>query len=205
MPGFNIGSISGSAYLGGNNPQNTTETKRKYRWVFRILGGAGNGGWTQQGLLLLQSASRPSITLQEIEMHHGQEMASFAGKHTWENINLVWYDAEQPDISGAVYAWINTVINLQSMGVDVPANYKKFAQLDITNGLGEAVEEWNIHGSWPLNANWQDLSYSANELLTCEATLKYDRAIRTCGPVTNNIQGVTPPGINCSPAFVSSR
>lgn len=201
MPGFNLGQ-AGDEYLGGNNPANTIELKRKYRWVFRLLGTNATGGWTQAGLLLLQSANRPNFQFEEIEMHHGQEVSKFAGKSTWEVVTLVWYDAQQPDISGACYSWLQTVINITSQGVAPPAQYKKRAELAITDGVGVDVETWTMYGSWPVTVNWQELNYSSNELLTCEATMRYDRAIRSCGP-GSNIQGVTPPpGPVCSTAFV---
>lgn len=201
MPGFNLG-LQGDEYLNGNNPSNTIELKRKYRWVFRVLGTANNGGWTQAGLLLLQSASRPSFSFEEIEMHHGQEVSKFAGKSSWEVVTLVWYDAEQPDISGACYSWLQTVILISSQGVAPPSQYKKQAQLAITNGVGVDVENWFMYGCWPVTVNWQELNYSSNEMLTCEATMRYDRAVRTCGP-TQSIPGVdSPPGPSCSSAFI---
>lgn len=201
MPGFNLG-LAGDEYLDGANPSNTIELKRKYRWVFRLLGTNATGGWTPAGLLLLQSANRPSFQFEEIEMHHGQEVSKFAGKSTWEVVTLVWYDAEQPDISGAVYSWLQTVINITSQGVAPPAQYKKRAALSITNGVGVDVETWSMYGSWPVTVNWQELNYSSNELLTCEATMRYDRAVRSCGEGPS-IGGVTaPPGPVCSSAFV---
>lgn len=201
MPGFNLG-LGTDNYLDNSNPQNTIELKRKYRWVFRILGAANRGGWTPAGLLLLQSAQRPNFSFEEIEMHHGQEVSKFAGKSSWEVVTLVWYDAEQPDISGACYSWLQTVINISSQGVAPPAQYKKTAQLAITNGVGVDVENWNMYGCWPVTVNWQELNYSSNEMLTCEATMRYDRAIRTCGGAPSIAGVVSPPGPVCSTAFV---
>lgn len=202
MPGFNLG-LDGDEYFGGNNPSNNVEIKRRYRWVFRILGTTNSGGWTPAGLLLLLSATRPNLTIEEIEMHSGQEVARFAGKSSWEVCTLTWYDAEQPDISGAVWSWISTVINIQSQGVAVPASYKKFAQLAMTNGLGVDIENWNMYGAWPTNFNGGDLNYSSNEMATVEATMRFDRAVRVCGQGPT-IPGVAaPPGPNCSSAFVA--
>ena len=170
MPGFNVVNAGGDP----NGPSNTIEIRRKHRWLFETLGPV-----SPQALLILQSASRPSFKFEEPEMHHNQEVAYFAGKQSWDPITLVWYDSEQnPDISGEVYNWLGSVTDLQSVTVNTPSAYKSDAQLSVTDGAGNSNEQWNMYGCWPSAVNFQELDYSSTDLLTCEATLRYDRAIR---------------------------
>lgn len=190
MPGFNI---NGSGGQNGNSPSHTVEVRRKHRWFFETLG-RGTGTWSQTELLMLQSASRPSFKFDEAEMHHNQEIVRFAGKQSWEPVTLKWYDGEQnPDIARGVYHWLETVVNMASIQVASPTNYKKQATLAVTNGNGNTNERWTMYGTWPQAVNWQELDYSATELLTCEATMRYDRAVRDC------VQPVAPTPIspNC--------
>lgn len=192
MPGFNVQPFGGGFSAAG--PSNTIEVRRKNRWVFESLG-RGTGAFSQNELLVLQSASRPSFTFEEPEMHHNQEVIYFAGKHTWEPITLTWYDSEQqPDISRGVYHWIETVVNMQNMGVAHPRFYKRQAQLAILDGIGNPTERWTMYGTWPKACNWQDLDYATHDLLTMEATMRYDRAIRTCITAPTAGNAVTP---NC--------
>lgn len=175
MPGFNIG-IAGST----DGPSNVIELRRQHRWRFETLG-RGSGTWGQQELLLLQSAARPSLSFQPVEMHHNQEVAYFAGKQTWEPITLVWYDSEQnPDISKGLYHWIETLTNMTSVNVNHPRNYKRQAQLAMLDGSGQVTERWTMYGTWPESSNWQELNYTGTELMTCEASMRYDRAVREC-------------------------
>jgi len=177
MPGFNI---NGSGGQTSNSPAHTVEVRRKHRWFFETLG-RGTGVWSQSELLMLQSASRPSFKFDEPEMHHNQEVARFAGKQSWEPVTLKWYDGEQnPDISKGIYHWLETVVNMESIQVAHPSNYKRSASLVVSDGTGQANERWSMYGTWPAAINWQELDYSATELLTCEATLRYDRAVRQC-------------------------
>lgn len=170
MPGFNVVNAGGD----GDGPSNTIEIRRKHRWLFETLGPIA-----PNALLILQSASRPSFKFEEPEMHHNQEVAYFAGKQSWDPITLVWYDSEQqPDVSGAIYAWLGSVVDLTAVNVATPAAYKGDAQLSVTDGTGAANEQWNMYGCWPSAVNFQELDYSSTDLLTCEATLRYDRAIR---------------------------
>jgi hypothetical protein len=178
MPGFNVGALGGGYSTQG--PSNITETRRRYRWVMETLG-KGSGFFTQTELLLLQSAARPQIKFEEPEMHHNQEVTRFAGKQDWEPITLTWYDAEQsPDISRSLYAWIETVVNVRSMQVSHPANYKKTGSLAMLSGMGTVTERWALYGVWPTSCNWGELDYTATDLATLEATIRFDRAVRDC-------------------------
>lgn len=178
MPGFNIQPLGGGYSSSG--PSNTVETRRKHRWVFESLG-RGTSYFTQSELLLLQSAQRPSFKFEEPEMHHNQEVARFAGKQDWDPITLVWYDGEQnPDISRGIYQWIETVVNMQSISVAAPVDYKRTGSLLMINGQGGSTEQWTLYGTWPASSNWQDLDYISTDIQTLEATMRFDRAVRTC-------------------------
>jgi len=173
LPGFNI---CGQ----GSGPAANSEVRRKHRWKFLTLG-RGNGGFSASELLYLMSASRPSFKFEEPEMHHDQEVTRFAGKQDWEPITLKWYDIEQtPDVSAGLYAWLETVTNIASANVNTPANYKRTAQLAMTDGTGQETETWQICNTWPSSVNWGELDYTATDLATIEATMRYDRAVRAC-------------------------
>lgn len=179
MPGFNIAPFGGGyGGIGGSGPSNTIEVRRKHRWVFETLG-RGDSVFNTAELLVLQSASRPSFKFEEAEMHHNQEIARFAGKQDWDPVTLVWYDIEQkPDISQGIYHWIETVVNMETIQVAHPSFYKRKAVLSVLDGAGETNESWSMLGTWPAACNWQELDYTSTDLLTCECTMRYDRAVR---------------------------
>ncbi len=178
MPGFNIAPYGGGYSAQG--PSNTLETRRKHRWVFEVIG-RGTGVFSQSELLVLQSASRPSFKFEEPEMHHNQEVSRFAGKQDWEPVTLVWYDVQQdPDVSRGLYNWIETVVNMFSIKVAHPRLYKRTASLLMLDGAGQTSERWTMLGTWPSACNWQELDHTSTDLMTIEATMRYDRAIREC-------------------------
>jgi hypothetical protein len=178
MPGFNI-----NQYLGGDNsnaPSHTQETRRKHRWVFSTLG-LGAGQWRPNELLMLKTASRPTFKLTPVDMHHNQEQVYFAGKQEWETVSMSWYDGEQnPNISQRLYDWLSSVVQLAggNMPVSTPSFYKKDANLSMINGVGTPTETWNMVGTWPLDLKWSDLDYGASDIMMCEATMRYDRAVK---------------------------
>ncbi len=182
MPGFNISGIGGGS-AGANSPSNIMETRRSYRWYFETLG-RGSQPWTTKELLVLQKAKRPSFKYSELTMDHQQERVYYAGKQEWESVSLTWYDVEQnPDVSRGLYVWLETVCNLNNIFVNHPANYKKTGTLKMVDGQNRPSETWTMYGTWPVTFNWQELDYGNDAILTCEATMRYDRAIRGCAGV----------------------
>lgn len=177
MPGFLIGGTGSPG-----DPNSIVEVRRTYRWVFQALGYAA-----ADILVYLKSASRPSFSFDEPEMHHNQEKIYFAGKQTWEAISLTWYDVEQsPDVSAALWSWLNSVSNIATVCVQAPGaasqgpGYKnKLAYLAMLDGCGNADELWTIYNGWPQSVNWNALDYSSTDLQLIEAKLRYDRAIRS--------------------------
>ncbi len=169
MPGFNINGTGGIV-------PGTMETRRVHRWVFDAL---VSDLFPEICRVILQSAQRPNFKFEEPEMHHDQEVARFAGKQDWEPMTLTFYDGEQPrDVSKSLYQWVNTVVNLDTIEVAPPSEYKKQAQLSMTNGRGVATETWQLYNCWPKESNWGNLDYTATDIATIEVQMRYDRAKR---------------------------
>lgn len=180
MPGFNIGGF------GGNQTSNVVEPRRTHRWLFTVIG-RGNGQFSRAELLVLKSASRPKFKYQEAKMDHNQEEVYFAGKQSWEPIELTWYDIEQnPDISKGIYQWIGSVSNLETVQVAHPSTYKKTAVLGMLNGVGVSTEDWTLYGTWPAEVDGKALDYTNNEIQTYVVKMRFDRALRSC----NNAGGM---------------
>lgn len=175
MPGFNIGGGGGD----GQDPSNVTEMRRKHRWTFQLLGNQ----ILSPAVLYLQKAARPNFKLEEAIMHHDQEQVYFAGKQSWEPINITFYDAEQsPDVSLEVFKWVTLVIpsGLDQSGgrvtVSTPATYKQPSNLVMIDGTGATTEFWSLKGSWPVTTNWGELDYTSSEIQLIEISVRYDRA-----------------------------
>jgi hypothetical protein len=172
MPGFNIGGGSSS-----RQKSNTAEPRRKHRWRVTALGDILAPG----ELVYLMKAARPQFKYEAPEMHHDQEVAYFAGKQTWEPITFTFYDIEQPiDVSQKLYFWVNTVTTsflnpAAETAVDIPANYKKDASLELTDGQGRASETWDLFGCWPMDTNWNDLDYTNTEIQLVDVVVRYDK------------------------------
>jgi hypothetical protein len=170
MPGFNIGGF------GEGQTTHKIETRRAHRWKFVALGG---DVFDQPAMLLLKSASRPSFTLEEPVMHHNEEQVYFAGKRSWETIDLSWYDAENdPDMSETILQWVLQVVDLEQANTKLPTDYKTEGNLDMLDGEGTTTETWRLFGCWPKDVKWNELDYETTDIMQITVTMRYDRALR---------------------------
>jgi hypothetical protein len=173
MPGFNI---NGSGGEQGGAPNSLSEVRRTHRWIYDVL---GIGSWKDGVRLVLKSCSRPSMQFEEPAMHHNQEQVYYAGKHTWDASTLTFYDVEQdPDVSAAMYDWVQSVLTIARANVAPPRAYKRFAQLSMVDGVGDVTESWRMLNTWPQATNWNSLDYSSSDLQTIEVKMRFDRAER---------------------------
>lgn len=179
MPGFSIKGENANIAK-----KHKAEYRRKHRWRVADL---ENGPVTSADFLQLKSASRPSFTLSEDEVHHDQEVAYFAGKQTWDPIELTFYDAVAGvganDISARMYEWVQSVADIPNGSVGLPADYKKTLLLQTTDNEGNPDESWRLYGAWPSKSNWQDLSYETSDIQVVAITIRFDRAERFDGDV----------------------
>jgi hypothetical protein len=179
MPGFDIGQINNA-----HQKFHKAEFRRKHRWRLLDL---QSGPVTNQDFLQLKSAQRPSFTLSEDEVHHDQEVAYFAGKQTWDPIEISFYDAAgggAGDISARMFQWVSTVSNINAATCAAPSDYKKTLKVQMTSAAGQPDETWILSGCWPAKSNWNELDYSTSEIQLVNITLRFDRAVRTSNTTT---------------------
>lgn len=158
----------------------TTIFKRKFRWMFRIIT-PGSDEWIGEGVNALppMKGARPSLEFKDIEVQHVIEDVYLPGKPSWKPINLVLYDICPPSSKHPVWEWI-----LQCYDPDtgqfyaiLDKGFKKNCILELYTGCGNVMESWMFENAWPAAVNFGDLDMATSDVVTCDITLKYDRAI----------------------------
>jgi len=82
-------------------------------------------------------------------------------------------------VSANIYDWLATVVDLTTANVNLPSSYKQQAALTMVDTTGAATETWTMWNAWPKEVNWGDVDYTSTDIATIEATLRYDRALRS--------------------------
>jgi hypothetical protein len=194
MPGFDV-HLSGPACHDGETgwapsrpkPSNTVETARRHRFKFEVLEPL------DKELLLVYAykATRPSVEIEQIVVHNGQDEIYRPGKHKWRPIDITFYERvfgeifEGPNMSFGYDQpaelinqwWASTMINLQTSLHGGPSTYRKPCQLDMLDGLGNSIWVYYLANCWPMKVEPSDLSYADAEIADITVTLSYDKAI----------------------------
>ena len=144
------------------------EPKLKNRYVMNLNG---------LPAYLVKTMARPSITFEEVELHHINVKRYVHGKATWEPIEITLYDPVVPSAAQGVMEWIR--LHHESVtGRDGYSDfYKKDIDFQVLGPVGDVVEEWKLKGAFIQAANFNDLDYSSSDPVDISLTLQYDYAI----------------------------
>lgn len=147
--------------------------KRKNRWLFKIKDVSADG---VSSLPPLKSA-RPALSFKELEFQHLTETVYFPGRPEWKPINLTLYDLKknlQP-----VFEWLSEIYDPQNKseyGPSCDGFKKQEATLELYDGCGTVIESWVFESIWPQSVEFGELDMSTSDVVTCDLTLRYDRA-----------------------------
>lgn len=147
------------------------EPLRKNRWILRFPSDLGIQEWT------LESAKRPSINQNAVEIQFLNTSTWVVGRYTWEDINVTLRDTIGPSTSQAVMEWIRLASESVTGRQGYAAGYKRDVELQMLDPTGAVVQKWILKNVFPTTSDFGDLSYSDDALATISLTLKMDYAI----------------------------
>jgi len=140
------------------------------------------------------TVGRPQLTFDQVELHVYNSRVKIAGKHNWEDIQLVVRD----DVSGAVSKLVGEQLQKQfdffeqasaSSGID----YKFTTKIEILDGGNGAfepnvLETFQLLGCFVKQAQYQQGDYSSSDPMDITLSIAYDNAIQT--DVSGNPLGI---------------
>ena len=147
---------------------NKFEPKRKFRWVFAIEG---------VDAFLMKTASRPTITIEELEIPFMNSTRYIAGKAKFETMSVTLHDPIAPPGAQQVMEWVRTHFESVSGRSGYADFYKRDCQLRLLDPMGTVVELWDIKGAFLTNAAFGDLDYGGNEPTEISLTIRFDNCV----------------------------
>lgn len=148
----------------------TYEPKRGNRWLFQF---------TDEALpsFAARTMSRPSATIDPVEIHYLNTIRYLAGKLTWNTISIGLYDPIAPSAAQKVMEWIRLCYENLSGRAGYEAFYKKDFSLLMLDPVGAAVEQWDIQGAFITEATFGDLDMSSSDPAQIDVTIRMDKCI----------------------------
>lgn len=159
----------GADHLANNK---SYESQRSNNFEFRMA------GLPADVTLLVVSFPLPSVTVEALEIAHGNSSVSVAGKVSYSEGELVIKDAIGADIEKIIEAWHHQVYDPKTDKIGFAADYKRQGSVDEFAPDGSYVRTWTLRGCWPTVVNYGELNNESNDKKTITATIKYDKAWR---------------------------
>lgn len=159
----------GIGQLGFSN----TEFKRKFRFTFELFNICGNRLVPKHYVKL---ASKPAISIEDIQIDFLNARGWVPGKSSYESINITYYDVAVDDVT-PLYDWMTTLCNftdpINFTAGSTRESYSATGVLKMYNGCGEVLESWEMGDLFPTNINFGEVDYESSEVSFIELTLRY--------------------------------
>ena len=147
---------------------NKFEPKRNYRWVLAIEG---------IDAFLVSETNRPTITIGDKKIDFINSYRNIAGKLSFSDISVKLHDPIAPSGAQQVMEWIRTHYESVSGRAGYADFYKRDIQLKMLDPIGTVVELWDIKGAFITQANYGSLTYSGDDIMVIDLTLKIDNCV----------------------------
>jgi len=131
------------------------------------------------------SFSRPTVNFGDIDVHVYNSIVKLAGKPNWENVSCTIRDDAAGNVSRLIGEQLQKQFDfMEQSSAAAGIDYKfitRCEMLDGGNGTHEptVLETWELYGCYIQNANYQELNYETNGIVTIQLSLRFDNALQT--------------------------
>ena len=147
---------------------NKFEPKRQFRWVLAIEG---------IDAFIIKTASRPNISIEEVEIPYINHKRFIAGKASFETLSVTLHDPIAPSGAQQVMEWVRTHFESVSGRAGYADFYKRDVQLKMLDPIGTDVELWDIKGAFLTAADFGSLDYGASDPSEISLTIRFDNCV----------------------------
>lgn len=147
------------------------EPLRKNRFILRFPSSLGINEW------YVTSTSRPTVTINSVEVPFLNTSTYVAGRFNWETIDATFKDPIGPSASQALMEWVRLCAESVTGRMGYSAGYKKDIDLELLDPPGGVVQKWRLEGVFITSANFGSLDYSDDAIADIAVTLRPDRCI----------------------------
>ena len=164
----------------GNGVLLMPKLKYRYRVQFFNFGGAATSADLTKQVV---TAARPQVQFENQEIHVYNSKINYAGKHTWQPLNVTVRDSVDNAVSKLVNQQLQKQVDFFEQASAASAgDYKFSAAIQILDGGNGAeapnvLEAWSLQGCYLQTVNFNELSYAESAPVEIALTLQFDNAI----------------------------
>lgn len=147
------------------------EPLRKNRFLFQFPSDTGIQSWW------VVTSGLPSINQNATEIAFLNTSTWVLGRYTWDDIQISFRQFIGPSTSQALMEWIRLCSESVTGRQGYAAGYKRNVAINMLDPNGVTVQKWVLVNAFPTTANFGELGYDQDDVLTADVSLKYDYAI----------------------------
>jgi len=166
------------------NKSSSLESFRKNRWIMQFTTIPGGLSSPEETLAFAaHTAQRPTVTFNTTEYQRLNERFWVAGKPTWSDLAMSFFDYINMASTGVsasqiLYNWANSIYSPITGGMGFKKDYSTTGTLALLDPAGGIAQVWNLFYVWPSSVNYGDLSADDDGLCEVSVTFKYDYAVK---------------------------
>jgi hypothetical protein len=128
--------------------------------------------------------TRPSMSMEPVEIPIYNSTIYYAGKPKWETITVNVRDDSLGNVAKLVGEQIQKQFDfLQQASAISGIDYKFITRCEITDGgngtaVPEILETWELYGCFLSQVNYGELNYSSSDPATIQMTIRFDNAVQ---------------------------
>ncbi len=133
------------------------------------------------------SAARPQVQFENQTIHVYNSQIKYAGKHTWQPMNLVLRDDAQGNVTRLVGEQLQKQFDFfEQASAASGAEYKFLTRIEMLDGgngdnanwTANVLETWEVYGCYLQSVNYNELAYSESTPMEIALTIEYDNALQ---------------------------
>jgi hypothetical protein len=133
------------------------------------------------------SAARPQVQFENQVLHVYNSQINYAGKHTWQPMNLSVRDDAQGQITKLVGEQLQKQFDFfEQASAASGAEYKFLTRIEMLDGgngdnanwQANVLETWEVYGCYLQSVNYNELAYAESAPMEIALTIQYDNALQ---------------------------
>jgi len=133
------------------------------------------------------TASRPQVQFENQVLHVYNSQINYAGKHTWQPMNLSIRDDSQGQITRLVGEQLQKQFDFfEQASAASGAEYKFLTRIEMLDGgngdnanwQANVLETWEVYGCYLQSVNYNELAYAESAPMEIALTIQYDNALQ---------------------------
>jgi hypothetical protein len=169
-----------------NGSQGLLMPKLQYRFRVNFLN-IGNNNATSNLTKQVIDVTRPSVSFGEIPIPIYNSTMYLAGRHEWQALTINLRDDASGTVAALIGQQLQKQMNFYEQASAATGQDYKFQTniqiLDGGNGIGtdkaSVLETWECYGCFLQTANYNNLAYSSNDVVTIQLSIRFDNALQT--------------------------